>query len=207
MKTLILASRNPGKRRELLALLSPLGLKLLTPEELGEHEQVEETGRDYAQNARLKAADLAARHGLWTLGDDTGLEVEALGGAPGLHSARLVGSSGTDEARRARLLEMLRPHPRPWRAVFKSVVALAGPAGEVETAAGECRGEIIPEPRGAGGFGYDSIFEVEGTGRTMAELTLEEKNRLSHRARAVRALLPALCRRMRIPLPDQDETP
>ncbi|HHH82661.1 MAG TPA: RdgB/HAM1 family non-canonical purine NTP pyrophosphatase [Chloroflexi bacterium] len=200
MMKLLLATRNPGKRKELEALLAGLTLEIIYPEALDDLREVEETGADYAENARLKAITLAARHGLWTLADDTGLEVEALGGAPGVHSARLVGPQGTDADRRARLLELLKGHPRPWRASFRCVVALAGPQGELESAVGECAGEIIPEPRGRHGFGYDPIFLVDGQERTMAELPLEVKNRLSHRARALQALMPVLRRRLGLPL-------
>ena len=200
MMRLLLATRNTGKRKEFEALLAGLPLELVYSEALRDLQEVEETGAGYVENARLKAVTLAIRHGLWTLADDTGLEVEALGGAPGVRSARLVGPQGTDEDRRARLLDLLEGHPRPWRARFRCVVALAGPHGEIESAVGECAGEIIPEPRGHHGFGYDPIFLVDGQERTMAELPLEAKNHLSHRARALRSLMPALRRRLGLPL-------
>lgn len=199
---LLLASGNAGKLRELKALLDGLGLELLTPAQLGLRVQVDETGLDYAENASLKARAFARASGLWALGDDTGLEVEALGGAPGLRSSRLVGEGDGDSARRARLLELLAPHPRPWPARFRACLALADPAGTVDLGYGDCPGEIVPEPRGAGGFGYDQIFLVQGTSRTMAELGLEEKNQISHRARAARALLPVLRQRLRQSPPD-----
>jgi len=133
---------------------------------------------------------------MWALADDTGLEVEALGGRPGLRSARIVGPAGEDSDRRAALLQELAGHPRPWRAAFVCVVALADPDGELSLARGECRGEIVPGARGTGGFGYDPLFVVEDAGRTMAELTMAEKNVLSHRARAVTALRPILLERL-----------
>ena len=103
---------------------------------------------------------------------------------------------GSDEQRRQRLLTMLAPHPRPWTARFRSVVALASPEGRIDLAEGECRGEIIPEERGEMGFGYDPIFLLQATGRTMAELEMEGKNRLSHRANAIQAILPILRSRL-----------
>ncbi len=191
---LLLASHNAGKLRELSALLVELELSLITPAELGLHLDVEESGQDYAENAGLKAGAYARESGIWTLADDTGLEVEALGGAPGLRSARLV--EGTDANRRSELLRLLSPHSPPWPARFRCCVALASPDGQVDLAHGACPGEIIRTARGAGGFGYDPIFLVHGTDKTMAELSLEEKNQLSHRARAVQAMLPVLRSRL-----------
>jgi len=187
-------------------LLWGLPLDLLTPEDVGHLPSVEETGRTYAENARLKALSLARASGYWALADDTGLEVDALDGAPGLHSARLVPTAAgtarpSDADRRRRLLELLSPYPRPWTARFRCVVALASPRGEVDQAEGNCPGEIIPDERGSSGFGYDPLFQIQGSAKTMAELSLREKNRLSHRARAVTALLPVLCRRLDLPLP------
>ncbi len=187
-------------------LLWGLALDLLTPEDVGPTPGVEETGRTYAENARLKALTLARATGHWALADDTGLEVDALDGAPGLRSARLVPSAAgaphpSDADRRRRLLEMLSSYPRPWTARFRCVIALASPRGKVDQAEGVCPGEIIPEERGSSGFGYDPLFKLEASSKTMAELSLRERNRLSHRARAVTALLPVLCRRLEIPLP------
>jgi len=156
-----------------------------------------EDGPDYDSIARRKATLYAAASGLWTIADDTGLEVDALGGAPGVRTARL---SEDDASRRAKLLQLLAAHPRPWTARFRCSVALASPRGEVAIGRGDCEGEILPEERGDHGFGYDPIFLVAGTHYTMAELPLIEKNRLSHRARAVRALLPEL--RARLTSPD-----
>jgi XTP/dITP diphosphohydrolase len=187
---LILASQNVGKQDELKALLKDLSIELIVPQDFDQPLHISETGGDYAENAFIKARAYAEVYGQWTLGDDTGLEVDALDGAPGLLSARLVGSDGGDIDRRRYLLGLLSEYPRPWRARFVSVVALVSPQGDVELRRGECLGEIIPEERGERAFGYDSIFMVEGTTKTMAELTMEEKNRLSHRAIAVQAIRP-----------------
>lgn len=191
---LILASQNPGKQAELLALLGDIGVEVMVPGDFDHMITVNEVGADYAENALLKARAFVEALGHWTLGDDTGLEVEALAGAPGLRSARWIGDGATDADRRHHLLGLLSSHPRPWRARFVSVVALVSPTGRVEMRRGECLGEIIPEERGEGGFGYDPIFLVDGTAKTMAELTMEEKNQLSHRALAVQAILPEIAK-------------
>ncbi len=191
-RTLLLGTRNPGKLRELHALLAGLPIALASPASLGIELEILEIGSSYAENARIKASAYARTSGIWSLADDTGLEVDALGGAPGLRSARLVGEAGDDLDRRRRLLELLASHPRPWRARFRCAVALSDPGGRVEVAEGACEGEILPEERGEAGFGYDPIFLVAHHGRTMAELSLEEKNHLSHRAQAVCNILPVL---------------
>lgn len=200
MARLLLATRNRGKQEEMRDLLKDLRLTLVVPEGIEIELNVEERETNYAGNASLKALAYASATGMWALADDSGLEVDALHGAPGLHSARLAGPHRDDGDRRRLLLSMLQPHPRPWTARFRATVALASPQGEVELAEGVCRGEVTPDARGTGGFGYDPIFLVEGTDRTMAELTLDEKNRISHRARAVKAILPLL--RLRIGLED-----
>ncbi len=196
MKQLLLASRNPGKCREMRVLLQPLGVEIIDGIELATEVRVDEIGKTYAENASLKAGIFAEHFRIWAIGDDTGLEVDVLEGAPGLHSARLVGPGGSDADRRNRLLSLLGAHPRPWTARFRCVVVLAGPEGEIDMAEGECEGEIIPDERGDGGFGYDSVFLVKGMGRTMAEISPEEKNLVSHRARAVQVLLPTLKERL-----------
>ncbi len=186
MTRLLLATNNRGKALELRELLSDLKLDLVTPQEIGLNLVVLEDGRTYRENAEKKAAALAKASGLPALADDTGLEVEALGGAPGLHSARyLPRPDATDADRRALLLSNLRDKPEPWLARFCAAVALSLPGGEVGGAEGECRGRIIAEERGANGFGYDAVFLVEGTDKTMAELEPDEKNRISHRGKAV----------------------
>ncbi len=192
MQKLLLGTRNRGKQDELLALLSILSLEILTPQQMGISIEVEETGTTYAENARLKATAYANNSGLWSLSDDSGLEVEALDGAPGLRSARLGGEGKSDADRRHLLIAMLADHSRPWKARFRATVSLAGPTGEFEVAEGQCTGEIITEERGTEGFGYDPIFLIHELGKTMAELGMDEKNQVSHRARALKALLPAL---------------
>lgn len=190
---LLLASTNPGKLLELHDLLQGAPLSLVSPQQLGLDLLVSEEGSSYAENAALKAQAFAHASGLNSLADDSGLEVDVLGGAPGLRSHRFAPQpEASDADRRAYLLEQLQGLPRPWRARFFCAVAVAVPGGPVHLAEGECPGEIIPEERGEQGFGYDPIFLVDGLGRTMAELNLSTKNRVSHRARAVRAALPFL---------------
>jgi XTP/dITP diphosphohydrolase len=190
---LLIASSNKGKLIEIMDLLVDVPLDALLPADIGLTLEVEEDGLSYAENAVKKARAYCAASGLVTLADDSGLEVAALEGKPGLYSARFSGKPhATDADRRRFLLHKLAEHPRPWPAVFRSTVAIAVPGGNIYTVDGECRGEIILEERGSNGFGYDPIFLVEGQGRTMAELSLEEKNRLSHRARAILAARPVL---------------
>jgi XTP/dITP diphosphohydrolase len=194
MKTkrkLLIATANAGKLREMRALLDLPGLQLISLADLRILQEVEE-GSDYGDNARRKAVSFALRSGEWAVADDSGLEVDALEGAPGPHSARLAGPQATDADRRTRLLTLLAAHPRPWTARFRCTMALASPEGEVDVVEGVCQGEVIPDERGSGGFGYDPIFLIAGGAVTMAELAEEDKNRTSHRARAVQALLPIL---------------
>jgi len=176
-----------------MALLQDIPLEAVLPVDIGIQLEVEEDGHTYAENALKKALAYCNTSGLVTLADDSGLEVEALDGKPGLHSARFSGKPGaTDADRRKYLLEKLQGHPQPWPADFRSTVVIATPDGRTFTLDGECRGQIIPEERGTNGFGYDPIFQVEGMDRTMAELSMDEKNRLSHRARAIMAARPVL---------------
>ncbi|HEY2982376.1 MAG TPA: RdgB/HAM1 family non-canonical purine NTP pyrophosphatase [Anaerolineales bacterium] len=185
-KQLLIATNNKGKVAELRALLADLPIELVLPEQIGLDLHVEEDGRTYAENAAKKAKAFAAAGGKIALADDSGLEVAALDGAPGLYSARYHPKpEATDADRRAYLLENLRGKPRPWTARFHASVAIAGLDGCLQLAEGDCPGEIIPEERGSGGFGYDPIFLLQDVGKTMAELGAEEKNRLSHRARAI----------------------
>lgn len=190
---LLLSTNNKGKLRELQAILADMPLELLTPADLGLDLDVDEDGSTYAENAAKKALAFAQASGLTCLADDSGLEVDALNGAPGLYSARYSSKPGaTDADRRTFLLQNLADKPRPWTARFRATVAVAGPEGSVQIAEGTCPGEIIPEERGTGGFGYDPIFLLDGLTQTMAELPEETKNRLSHRARAVQAARPIL---------------
>jgi len=207
MAKILIASNNPGKLVEIQALLGPdadLGtLELLLPRHLGMALDVVEDGLSYAENAALKAmayykaVPAYSKDALIILGDDSGLEVDALGGKPGLHSARYSAKPGaTDADRRAYLLENLAGCgvPRPWPAHFHCTVALVSPAGVLEYAEGDCPGEIIAVERGSNGFGYDAIFLLPTHGLTMAELAMDEKNQLSHRAQAIKAAIPLLKR-------------
>ena len=192
MRRLLIATNNKGKVLEIQDLLAGLGLVLFIPADLGIHLEVQEDGLSYAENAAKKAVAFAEASGLVSLADDSGLEVDALGGRPGLHSNRFGPQPGTDATRRRYLLDQLRDKHRPWTARFRATVAIAGPDHETKIASGECEGEIIPEERGTGGFGYDPIFLLTAQGQTMAELGMAEKNRLSHRARAVLNSIPIL---------------
>jgi XTP/dITP diphosphohydrolase len=192
---LLLATRSAGKLRELRPLLAGLAGEGLALETLAAHPEVrspEEAGESFEENARLKAGAAAGAAGLWTLGEDSGLEVDALGGAPGVRSARYSGAHGDDAANNARLLRELGSSASR-RARYVCVAALARPDGVVvATARGVCEGTIAASPRGSGGFGYDPLFVPDGETRTMAELSPREKEALSHRGRAIRALLPEL---------------
>jgi XTP/dITP diphosphohydrolase len=168
-------------------------LSLLLPAELGIELNVEENGSTYETNAAVKAMAFACAAGMLALADDSGLEVDALGGLPGVRSARFSPlPKATDADRRQYLLEKLVGVTRPWTAHFHCTVALAKPDGTLRFASGECRGEIIAEERGQNGFGYDPIFLFPELGQTMAELSMEVKNQISHRARAVKAARPIL---------------
>jgi XTP/dITP diphosphohydrolase len=188
MNQLLIATNNKGKIKELQDLLQDTGVELITPAQIHLDLDVVEDGNTYAENAAKKAAAFARASGLVSLADDSGLEVEALEGAPGLYSARYGAGDGhklSDAERRAVLIKNLVNKPRPWTARFHATIAVAAPNGDTHLAEGFCEGEIIPEERGTGGFGYDPIFLLSQLGKTMAELSMEEKNRLSHRARAV----------------------
>jgi XTP/dITP diphosphohydrolase len=193
MQKLLIATSNKGKVKEIQALLDGLDVELVTPESIGLDMEVKENGKTYAENARKKAHVYSQASGLIALADDSGLEVDVLDGAPGLYSARYSGKPGaTDADRRAHLLKNLRGKPRPWTAHFHATVAIGLPDGRVEFAEGDCYGVIIPEERGNNGFGYDPIFFIPEMEGTMAELSMEQKNRLSHRALAVKNALPLL---------------
>lgn len=204
MKKLLIATNNKGKVKELQELLKDLDLELVTPADINLDLEVDEDGSTYAENAAKKAVAFARASGLISLADDSGLEVDALDGAPGLYSARYgslppfspkVGGAGggwNDADRRAYMLENLKDKPRPWTAHFHATIAIAVTENDVQVVDGDCYGEIIPEERGTGGFGYDPIFFLPEFGKTMAELGMEEKNRLSHRARAVMNAIPLL---------------
>jgi len=225
MKKLLIATNNNGKIQELQALLNDLQVKLVIPSQIGLDLDIIEDGATYAENAAKKAIAFAQASGLISLADDTGLEVDALDGAPGLYSKRYgsednEGQDLPDFDRRRYLVKNLQNTPRPWMARFRATIAIAIPnnvtsskarslkhnqsktlqspgfdtplrgystngSPKVKLTEGACEGEIIPEDRGTNGFGYDPIFLFPELGMTMAELSLDEKNRLSHRARAV----------------------
>lgn len=194
---LLIGTNNKDKFKEIRAILKDLEVELLSLSDLGLELKVEEDGRTYSENATKKALAFSQASGLPSLADDSGLEVEVLGGKPGLHSNRFGpplgdGLGRTDATRRAYLLMQLNGNPRPWVAKFRATVAIASPGRGVQLVEGICPGQIIPEERGTGGFGYDPIFLLDELDKTMAELEMEEKNRLSHRGQAVRGAIPIL---------------
>ncbi|HIE03956.1 MAG TPA: XTP/dITP diphosphatase [Candidatus Latescibacteria bacterium] len=192
---LVLATRNEGKLREMREALSGLEVELMTLSDFPEVPEVHEDGTTFSENARKKALVAAKLTGLPALADDSGLEVDALGGRPGVHSARFAGEEADDDANNTKLLELLKGLPPERRtARFRCVLALAFPDGRVYTVEGTCQGLIAEEPAGDGGFGYDPLFFVPEEGRTFAQMTREEKNSLSHRGRALRKLREVLSR-------------
>ena len=185
MPKLLLATGNRAKLYELRSLLQELPYKLVTPSEVGISTEVEETGSSLEENARLKASLSATRSGLMALADDSGLEVDALGGKPGVLSARYAGKNASDTDLINYLLSQLEEVPWEERqARFRCVIAIAMPDGQVKLISGECQGIITLEPKGERGFGYDPIFYLPQLGKTMAELPLAVKNRVSHRGKA-----------------------
>ena len=194
---LVVATQNRGKLDELRALLAPLGLQVLSPQDVAKKEiTIVEDGATFDDNAKKKAQTVAGITMMLTVADDSGLEVDALGGAPGVRSARFAGERATDAENNAALLaalDSLDAGPdggqagESFKARFRCVLALVDPFvkdGEPHLVEGTCEGKITRTPRGSGGFGYDPLFLVDGTDKTMAELSDEEKNRLSHRGRA-----------------------
>ncbi|HEY9076020.1 MAG TPA: RdgB/HAM1 family non-canonical purine NTP pyrophosphatase [Anaerolineaceae bacterium] len=197
---LLLASTNRGKLGEMQALLGDLPVCLLLPADIGLNLEVVEDGLTYAENAAIKARAYCEASGLPVLADDSGLDVDALNGAPGIHSARYAPwECATDADRRRLLLENLKAKPRPWIARFRCAIALAAPGRPLAFSEGICDGEIIPEERGNNGFGYDPIFLLRDMGKTMAELSMAEKNQRSHRALAIKAALPEITAMLGLP--------
>ncbi len=195
MGYLLLATNNQAKVREYHSLLENIPLQLVTLAERGITTVVDEVGESLEENAKLKAMLLAAEGQLLALADDSGLEVDALGGEPGRLSARYAGENASDKDRVNYLL--LRLKGVPWEkrsARFRCVIAIATPDGEVEFCSGECQGFITWEPRGEQGFGYDPVFYLPESDKTMAELPLEIKNRVSHRGQAARKVYQLLAR-------------
>jgi XTP/dITP diphosphohydrolase len=197
---LLIATHNRGKLREYVELLGGLPFELLTLDDLGIHEEVEETGTTLTENAGIKAEYYARRSATLTLADDSGLEVEALGGEPGVHSKRYAGDGKSDAERNQFLLDKLREVPREKRgARFRCAIVIADPDGHTWSSEGVCEGAIAFEPRGEYGFGYDPLFILQEGGGRMAELPTATKNRVSHRARAAggaRQILSELAERM-----------
>lgn len=187
---LVVASHNPGKLREIVDLLAPLGIEPVGAAELGLAEP-DETGATFAENAALKARAAAATTGLPALADDSGLIIHALGGQPGIHTARWAGPERDYAAAFARVERELAGHADR-RARFVATLALAWPGGAVELFEGTVEGVLVTPARGTNGFGYDPVFEPEGTGRTFAEMPPEEKRRYNHRARAFARLAARL---------------
>ncbi len=193
MQKLLVATHNQGKVREYRELLAGLPLEVTYLDAEGITFEVEETGATLAENAVLKATTYAQLSGLWTWADDSGLLVDALGGAPGVYSARYAGEGATDADRYRKLLDALTAVPWERRtARFRCTVALATPQGQVRTAEGACEGRIAFGPVGDNGFGYDPVFYMPDHGLTMAQLPPELKNQVSHRARASQAALGLL---------------
>jgi XTP/dITP diphosphohydrolase len=193
LNELCIATRNRGKQREFRELLAGWPGEILFPQDLGLDVEVEEKGDSFAEIAVLKAVAYARASRLPSLADDSGLEVDALDGAPGIYTARYAGSGASDRERYEKLLAALRDTPYEQRtARFRCAVAIAYPDGEAGVAEGTCEGIIAFEPRGRRGFGYDPIFWLPEWGHTMAELPPEVKNQISHRARAIQAAGPLL---------------
>jgi len=195
--TLAIATRNPGKVREIRDIFGSLAVAWLSDE--GRWPEVHETGATYLENALLKARAVAVAAGVPALADDSGIEVDALGGEPGVRSARLAGEGATDQENLRLLIELIRDTPAERRtARYRCVAVCAWPDGAEVWTEGTCDGLLQVEPRGSGGFGYDPIFvprqewPPDGRGRTMAELTPEEKHAISHRGKAFRLLAERL---------------
>jgi XTP/dITP diphosphohydrolase len=190
--TIVIATRNNGKLREFQSLLLPLKSEILSLRDIPINEDFDESGATFAENARLKAIEYSRLTRFPVIADDSGLEVEALGGRPGIHSARYAGPGASDEDRIHKLLKELKSTGGGPEARFVCALALARDGIVLLEAEGECRGTIIADPRGTNGFGYDPIFLFPKLGKTFAELNETEKNQYSHRARATAALLASL---------------
>ncbi len=190
---LLVATGNAGKLKEIRSLLADCPIEIIGLDQLQDPPEVVEDGATFAANACKKAREMAAFSQLLTLADDSGLVVDGLDGAPGVHSARYAGEQGNDAANNRKLLEEMASLPDDERqAAFHCVMALAWPDGRCETFTGTVSGIILHEKRGAGGFGYDPLFLVPEYGKTTAELPLDIKNRISHRGNALRQVIPLL---------------
>ncbi|MCK9526210.1 MAG: XTP/dITP diphosphatase [Limnochordia bacterium] len=190
MRRLLVASHNEHKIQEIKELTQHLKLEVVALPEVGDYPPVVEDGDTFEANARKKAVEIANLSGELVLADDSGLEVDVLGGAPGVHSARFAGEPCSDQRNNELLLEKLRGYPLEERgAAFRCVMALARPHGQVDQTEGSCRGVILFEPRGTGGFGYDPLFFVPEYAQTFAELSSQAKNGISHRYLAMQKML------------------
>lgn len=193
-KTLFLGTNNRKKIIELVHLLEPRGFAVKVPADFSDVFDVDETGKTFMENARLKASSQAKHRGLWAIGEDSGLCVPALDGRPGIYSARFSGTNANDQSNNALLLQEMMALPvESRRAFYVSTIALSDPDGRIHIETqGECWGSILREPRGVGGFGYDPLFEIAEFHQTFAEMGLGVKRAISHRARALRAFLARL---------------
>lgn len=190
---ILLATQNQGKVRELQELLGKEDIEVLSLDDFQDWEEVEETGSTFTENAALKARAATARTGLISLADDSGLVVDALDGAPGVFSARFAGEPKSDERNIDKLLSLMENVPDEKRtARFRCALVICTPDGQEYSTEGTVEGRILRQRRGQGGFGYDPVFFVPDFGRTMAELSAIQKNKLSHRAQAVRQAVPIL---------------
>ena len=189
MKEVIIATKNPGKAREFEHIFAPRGVEVRTLLDFPEIADVEETGKTFEENAILKAEAVSTILNKMVIGDDSGLMVDALEGRPGIYSARFAGEPKNDQANTAKLLKELSGVPEKERtARFYCALAVAVPNQETLTVSGTCEGRILDEPRGTNGFGYDPVFYVPEKGAAMAELSSDEKNKISHRANALKKL-------------------
>jgi len=193
-QTLFLGTNNRKKIIELVHLLEPRGFEVKVPADFSDVFDVDETGKTFMENARLKASSQAKHRGLWAIGEDSGLCVPALDGRPGIYYARFSGANANDQSNNALLLqEMMALPAESRRAFYVSTIALSDPDGRIHIETqGECWGRILREPRGIGGFGYDPLFEIAEFHKTFAEMGLGVKRAISHRARALRAFLVRL---------------
>lgn len=191
---LVVATRNQKKLKELQELLADMPVEVRLISEFPDAPDVEETGITFAENAELKAVSAAQATGHVALADDSGLEIDALGGKPGVMSNRFAGPGASDSDKYMLVLNLMQGIPDEHRSArFRAAVAIATPEGEVVVVEGKCEGMIAHEPSGEGGFGYDPIFYIPELGKTMAQLGSDEKNRISHRGHALRAAKKVLC--------------
>ena len=195
MVKLLIATKNRGKIHEMRVLLGAAlekSVEVVSLSDLPNVPDPREDGKTFSENARIKALHYAKELKVLCVADDSGLTVDALGGKPGVISARYAGPNATDQKNNALLVDDLKPYPRPWKAAFVCVAAASLPGRVIAEATGRVAGEIVPEPQGQGGFGYDPVFLVAGMGKTMAELEILEKNKISHRGQAMRLLIEEL---------------